>query len=395
MKRNILLLFLLIVLMLAACQPESSIPPTPTRTPRPDPVATEEPTEPPTATPALMPTPTLTGPIGPADYPADINPLTGLVVDDPAVLERAPLLIKISNSPTVVRPQSGLNSADHVWEHYMEGLRIATRYTAVFLGNTPDYVGSVRSGRLPDFQLVPMYAGIYFASGFSSNRNNPSSPPRVGELMREADWIDQNFSYEFGYREPYGVRLELEGIDLEHTLFAVPEALWQLAEERGIKASETLDPGLAFDNTAPSGGIVTTEAEVNYPGAGADNTWLYDEASGKWLKWIDGQVHKDRLTDEQVAFSNVVVVYVEHFIADFIETEPSWYGVGIELVGSGDAILLRDGMRYEVVWRRPAANRMIQFFDKNGEVIPFKPGNTWFHLASTGQEPPEVTFTGE
>nr|MBN1230066.1 DUF3048 C-terminal domain-containing protein [Anaerolineae bacterium] len=393
--------FLLAMLALAACGPSDTSDPTsviptdsgeqatssPTES---QPSSTDMPTRP--GATAIPPTPTLVGRIGPTSYPEGINPLTGLAVSDLAVLDRPPLLIKVSNYPAVVRPQSGLMSADHVWEHNTEGVRIATRYLAVFLTSTPERVGSIRSGRLPDLEIVPMYDGIYVASGFSSNRNAPETPPRMGELMRAANWVDHNFSYEFGYHEPYTFRLPLDGVAVEHTLFANPAELWTLAAERQIGASSTLSPGLAFDLTAPGYGIATATAEVNYPGTAAQNTWIYDSVAGKWLLWTDGEMATDALTGQQLAFSNVVIIYADHYTADFVETEPNWYGLGADLTGTGGAVLLRDGTRYDIHWSRSATNSMIQFYGIDGEIIPFKPGNTWFHMASSDFEWPEVVF---
>src|SRR5690554_6309566 len=65
---------------------------------------------------AGSPTPTPTARYGPA-----YNPLTGLEVDDPALLQRRPLAAKISNAPEIVRPQAGISQADMVFEHYTEG----------------------------------------------------------------------------------------------------------------------------------------------------------------------------------------------------------------------------------------------------------------------------------
>src|SRR5688500_17320512 len=153
MNRLKLSLFVFVIVMaLAACAPPAAAP-TPTATPRPTDAATVIPTATtPAATSTPAPTPTA-GPLGPSGFPADVNSLPGLQVD-PAALNRRPLLIKVSNYPEVVRPQTGLMQADHVWEHEVEGFNI-TRLTAVFWSNTPPHVGSVRSGRPPDLQLVP------------------------------------------------------------------------------------------------------------------------------------------------------------------------------------------------------------------------------------------------
>src|SRR5271154_27738 len=72
----------------------------------------------PTPTPTWEPTPG--DALGPFNFPAGVNPLTGLKVDDPAVLTRRPLAVKISNAPALVRPQAGISQADLVFEHITE-----------------------------------------------------------------------------------------------------------------------------------------------------------------------------------------------------------------------------------------------------------------------------------
>ncbi|GAB4472044.1 MAG: hypothetical protein Kow00124_09610 [Anaerolineae bacterium] len=398
LTRFLLLFLVALALLLGGCRPAPTPQPAPTATiqPQSQPVPTPTPLfqDGEQQPPAAEPTPeTGVMPSGPDSYPAGYNPLTGFPVDDPAVLQRPPLLVRVSNSPSVVRPHSGLQAADHVWEHVVEGYAL-TRLVAVYLGQTPEYSGSARSGRPPDFELVPMYEGIYFASGFSSNRWAPDTPPRMRELMLAAPWRSRNFSAEFGYGPPYSVRLPREGVALEHTMFAVPAELWRLAAENNIGPSTTLAPGLAFDPAPPPGGSPTSEALIDYPGIGPANVWRYDQVSGGWLHWVDGEPHGDVLTGQQINFTNVVVLYADHSLTDWIEDEASQlYAVAITLTGEGRAVLLRDGQRYEVTWRRDAPNRMIQFFDASGQVIPFKPGNTWFQVVSTGPYPPEVTFS--
>src|SRR3989304_3130789 len=113
--------------------------------------------EPPTFTPSLAPelpesTPTATevptvtatptpAPLGPAFAPG-IDPLTGLAVDDPALLERRPMGIKVSNFPRSLRPHTGLSLADLVFEYYTEeGM---TRFLAFYLGHDAPKVGPKR-----------------------------------------------------------------------------------------------------------------------------------------------------------------------------------------------------------------------------------------------------------
>ena len=76
-------------------------------------------------TPLPPPPPTFEAPTSPpidyVDLTAGVNPLTGLPVGDPTRLERRPLGIKITHFPREVRPfQWGLNTADLVYEYYLE-----------------------------------------------------------------------------------------------------------------------------------------------------------------------------------------------------------------------------------------------------------------------------------
>ena len=101
-----------------------------------------------------------------ADFGTDRNPLTGELVADPTMLDRRPMAIKISNAPAQwVRPQSGLNDADIVFEHVTEGA--LTRFTMLVYGKTPADVGPIRSARMIDLELPAMYDAALFYSGSS------------------------------------------------------------------------------------------------------------------------------------------------------------------------------------------------------------------------------------
>jgi hypothetical protein len=63
------------------------------------------------------------------------NPLTGLPVADPSLLELPALLVSISHFPVTARPQAGLSFAPYVFEIYItEG---ATRFLTAFYGEFP------------------------------------------------------------------------------------------------------------------------------------------------------------------------------------------------------------------------------------------------------------------
>jgi SdrD B-like domain/Protein of unknown function (DUF3048) C-terminal domain len=73
--------------------------------------------------------------IQPALQTQSINPLTGLPVADPSLLQLPALLVSISHFPITARPQAGLSFAPYVFEIYItEG---ATRFLTTFYGEYP------------------------------------------------------------------------------------------------------------------------------------------------------------------------------------------------------------------------------------------------------------------
>ena len=370
--------------MLGACAPAAPSP-TPTATPRapaPPPIPTDmpvvapDPTAAPTAT--LPPTPLPPPPeqIGPDSFPPGVNPLTGLLVDDPAALDHRPLLIKISNAPQVVRPQSGISAADIIFEYYVEGGW--TRFAAIFYSQGSDHVGSVRSARLPDLQLAPAFDAILVFSGGSQG---------VVDTIRASDLYPWNvISPQFGYGEPHFVRFPREGLPYEHTLFTDTALLWQLSDERGVRRTPNFQfPGLAFHPLPAPGGAPATYARLDYAKTSVE--WRYDPVTGRYLRWADGIPHTDALTAQQLGFENVVVMgstLEEHdlFPEKYFGTEKSLY---IELTASGPVTLLRDGEMFEGRWVRDSETAMFRFEGAGGPLL-FKPGRTFFQVVRTGYE---------
>ena len=85
--KKLLFTFVCLAVVLVACGPAATTVPTPTATATLVPTSTETPTSLPTATPTATATPSYPPEgYGPANFPADVDPLTGLTVADPTLL---------------------------------------------------------------------------------------------------------------------------------------------------------------------------------------------------------------------------------------------------------------------------------------------------------------------
>lgn len=370
--RVTLVMSLVLAGVLTACG-RSSVPSTPTKTPAPLVEANEE--EAATPVPFVTPTPEIIS-VGPDNFPPDVNPLTGLKVDDPATLDRRPVAVVVSNSgPDEVRPQAGLSFADMVYEYFTEGH--VTRYTAVYYSQAPDSVGSVRSCRLIMLEITLMYDSLWTCSGTSVG---------VGERVRESpnvQWL-VNGAY-FG--EPYLRRVFDENIAVvpqaPHNLFAAPNEIWTWADEKGYNARPDLS-GMAFHSQPPQGGGVATRVTIDFKGDGFTWVWAYDPAQEAYLRFdkrLDGEIpYVDKLTDEQLAFENVIVMTATEVITEIVEDASGARALEQQIWGEGDFTLLRDGMRFDGKWRRADRNDILTFYDLNGNVLPLKPGQTWVEV---------------
>jgi len=336
----------------------------------------------PSLTPTTAPTPTVVASpppiIGPDSFPTNINPLTGLVVSDPAVLQRRPLLIKISNAPPIVRPQSGIGSADLMFEHYAEGGQ--TRFSALFYSQGADHVGSVRSTRLIDLQLAPAYDALLVFSGGSLG---------VIDTIRQSKLYPSNvISPQFGVGEPTFERFPRPGLPFEHTLFTDTAQLWQWAvDHKAQRAPAFSHPGMAFSaGSPPTGGDPAQAATLAY--ARTTATWRYDALTGVYLRWTDDIPHTDALTGAQLAFENVIVISAYHaeidlFPEKYFGAEKSIY---IELQGEGPLTLLRDGLAFQGRWHRENPKDMFTFTDQAGRLLVLKSGKTFFQIIRAGFE---------
>lgn len=342
---------------------------TPTLTFTPSPTLTSTPTLTPTFT--LTPSPTIT-PIGPFFYPEGVSPLTGQPYPDEAAMRRRNLIVKISNYPPIVRPQTSVNLADVVYEYEVEGG--VTRFAAIFRNNMPTHVGSVRSARLVDLELIPMYQALFAYSGTSQPIQN---------LILASEYVYQTFSPQKGDNcEDAGFCRFPDGdLPFEHTLFLDTTKLYEKATARGVNTGYRAN-GFAFNEQQDPNGQPANDVFIDWYGA-VDARWQYDETTGRYQRYTDGVPHLDAGDGEQLWTDNIVIIEVPHNRRpDLFPEGANYESIEIALWDQGRAYLLRDGVYYEGYWRRRDRNpgSALQIIYGNNTPIMLKPGRTWVEI---------------
>jgi hypothetical protein len=145
---------------------------------------------------------------------------------------------------------------------------------------------------------------------------------------------------------------------------------------------------MSFNLAAPAGGQPGAQVFVRYSGA-IYNRWDYDLTTGKYLRFSDSADDSnnikeqyaqltDRLTNQPIAFDNLVILYVPHEL----------FSRGIYDIlfsGSGKGYAFRDGQAYQVKWQRNDTD-VVSLTNLDGTPFPFKPGTTWFEVVGTNSQ---------
>lgn len=376
-----------LALVVAACASDATPAPTqPTQELAVVVFETEEPAEPtpePTNLPTPVPTvgfgvasdsvqesssdsPAANGPSSdPANRPPDINPLTGLKVDDPAVLRRRPLMVRVGNDPGA-RPQVGLNEADVVYEEIVEWW--VTRFTAIYLSQDPQMIAPIRSARLINLQLGPQYDGALANSGGSDEVRWELSQSEIINL--DEFFIPQPYFYR--ENEGWQTRLAFDATIARNYLDG--EGLDSDVNLRGFVFGDQVD----VSDFPPEAVGDAQEVIIPYPQQTSEAAWEYDPQSGQYLRSTSGSPMTG-FDGSQIAASNVIIYFAEHLPTDIVEDSNGATSVRIIVNGLGTAWLLRDGKILKGNWETDG-RQTPNFIFNDGQPMPLKPGNTWIQV---------------
>ncbi|MHC1784616.1 MAG: DUF3048 domain-containing protein [Anaerolineaceae bacterium] len=303
-----------------------------------------------------------------------LNPLTGQPPDDPALLKRRPVMVKVSNYPRYGRPHAGLSSADIVFEYYIG--EMFNRFLAVYYGSDSAQVGPIRSGRLVDAQLANQFQGILVYG---------NADDRVDEILAE----------KLGERAvptKYGVCPPICGTET-HSIAGVFVDAGLLSSNMRGSDPEDFQPDLSsfiFDENPPDNGTGADFLAVQYAEINRGE-WHFDPDSGAYLRWIEETDENedlymaplvDRNTGSQLSFSNVVILSTF-----YVEFNRTLHNIDMTNNTTGQqALIFRDGNLYQGLWRSVDPNKPFQLLDPFGNPFPLKPGKTWIVLAGISSQ---------
>jgi hypothetical protein len=227
------------------------------------------------------------------------------------------------------------------------------------------YVGPVRSGRLTYNHIGGMFPNSCLAyAGAASD---------IGERLDACEIV-------------YGV----DKTTPNSALLTVTR-LRELAEGNLNPRQPVNYSGNLFSDTPPDGGQPAESMQVFYH-SHSQSGWQYDPVSETYLRFTDQADGNgtlipatDRLTDRQMAFENVIVVFAEHNRFRHNQLE-----VDFRFGQKKPAYLFRNGKAFQIHWstanreweKTTGLLRPMHFVDAQDNLIPLHPGRTWIHIVT-------------
>ena len=323
---------------------------------------------------------------------------------------RRPLAVMIENHQDS-RPQSGLQTADIVYEAVSEGG--ITRFMGIFYcgqvagsqANKYD-VGPVRSARTyfldlaSEYSDYPLYNHVGGANCSAATDGGPCTTAQKAQAleqisaygwMNKGTWSDLSqfsLSYKACRREPDRTG---SARATEHTMYCSTTELWNIATARGLtnttEAKKTLwdknyRSWLFKQDDKPNGTLDATNISFDFWSSIKNYNvgWVYDNTNNVYKRINGGVEHIDFNTQSVITAKNIVIQFVKES-RSVDEHLHNLYAV----IGNGSGVLVQNGTKTEITWSK--ANRVSRtiFKDKvSGKEVNFVPGNVWVEILPIG-----------
>lgn len=284
--------------------------------------------------------------------PAIAWPITGLDASSasPEELARPALSIKIPND-NKARPQSNLEYADIVFEHYIDGG--IPRLIAVFQSVYPETVGPIRSMREHDADSIGQLGGPLVFSG--ANPKVMTIARNSGQLLIAQDLGDDGFFRTKDKPAPYNLHVDIADI---------------VAQAGGSVA-----PGPQFNFAYPAEaatavleGTPATHIDLRFSGYG-EPSWDWDPSTNTWLRSEFGEPSSTS-AGTRLSATNVLVLHVTVRTSNSLPVS--------QMIVSGSPGFVATGGKYiPVLWSKADRTSPYVITTTSGEPVSLAPGQTW------------------
>ncbi|WP_404336983.1 DUF3048 domain-containing protein [Planococcus rifietoensis] len=282
-------------------------------------------------------------------------PFTGMQGDGP--YDSRAVMAVINNHPAA-RPQTGLVEADMVFELIAE--YNITRFLALYQSQFPVNIGPVRSARDYFVELADAYDAFFVAHGYSPEAKQLLDSGVVDHI-NGMQYDGTLFKRSLDRVAPHNSYITYENVELAMEMT-------DASSNYSMKAPYTFSAPGSNDKL----GEQAASIEVTYGGDPLfASTYTYDAESQLYGRSSGGTATADKETSQRIEVANVLVIETAHDTIDAKGRQE------IDLTSGRQALLFREGIVQEIVWR--AENGMLVPVGENG-ITELTQGKTWVHI---------------
>lgn len=278
-----------------------------------------------------------------------------------------PYAIMINNVEGARKLQSGLQDAYMVYELMVEGG--ITRYLALFLDQTTERIGSIRSARHYYLDYALENDAIYVHHGYSPQAREDWSKLGVDRIeVNESTtgWRDKSASKTY-----------------EFTLFTNIEKLGKGLRSKRTERNKDLLLNYSVDNIDISqmeGAIPANKVDIKYSSNTTTN-YKYDTDNNIYLRSVNNKSQNDYVTGKQLTVKNIIVYKVKY---SNIQGDNKGRQT-IDNVGNGTGYYISNGYAVPITWKKDSRSSATIYKYNNGKEIQVNDGNTFIQIMPDNQ----------
>ena len=278
-----------------------------------------------------------------------------------------PYAVMINNVEGARKLQSGLQDAYMVYELMVEGG--ITRYLALFLDQTTERIGSIRSARHYYLDYALENDAIYVHHGYSPQAREDWSKLGVDRIeVNESTtgWRDKSASKTY-----------------EFTLFTNIEKLGKGIKSKRTERNKDLLLNYSVDNIDISqmeGAIPANKVDIKYSSNTTTN-YEYDTEKNIYLRSVNNKSQNDYVTGKQLTVKNIIVYKVKY---SNIQGDDKGRQT-IDNVGTGTGYYISNVYAVPITWKKDSRSSATVYKYNNGKEIQVNDGNTFIQIMPDNQ----------
>ncbi len=268
----------------------------------------------------------------------------------------------------IARPLSGLSKAEFVVEMPVITGSV-TRLMGIFVCDTPDEVGSIRSSRHDYISLVRGWDTIFVHWGGSHFALDEikTGIRYTGENLGKVDSIDALTTSGPFFRQNF--------VAAPHNGFASLPKVIESAKQKGYNMEGKFE-GYKFQSDRMTDqekeNSVDGVLEVGFGGV-FKTKWEYSSDKNKYIRYWNNEKDSDRINNEEIKASNIVVMRA------FSEQIEGQYN-SVNIYGEGEAKIFQNGKEINAKWKKDGFKGALKFFDMENNEIRLVKGQTFIEI---------------